>query len=55
MDKLVGPKLEYKGPGKGHKTAGRTNWRRWFNGEYSDILPKRVVKLWPRDKEGNLK
>jgi hypothetical protein len=52
MGKLLGNKLEYKGPGKGDKTASRTNWRRWFG---SSVLPERVVKVWPRDKKGNLK
>lgn len=51
MSKLHGPKLEYKGPGKGDKTSGRTNWSRWFKGT---VLPERRVKVWPRDKKGNL-
>lgn len=37
--------------GKGDKTAGRTDWKKWFA---SKFLPERPVKLWPRDKKGNL-
>jgi len=48
--RLQAPKLE--GPGKGDKTASRTNWKSWFS---SDSLPERKVKLWPRDEKGNLK
>jgi len=38
--------------GKGDKTASRTNWKKWRK---STVLPERKVKVWPRDKDGNLK
>ena len=37
--------------GKGDKTSFRTNWKKWRE---SKSLPERVVKTWPRDKQGNL-
>ena len=52
MSKLYGPKLTYKGPGKGDKTSSRTDFKKWNE---SDVLPERTVKVWPRDKDGNLK
>jgi hypothetical protein len=51
MSKLYGPKLKYKGAGKGDKTVTRTNFKRWNKNK---VLPERVVKVWPRDKDGNL-
>ena len=37
--------------GKGDKTSFRTNWKKWNK---SKGLPDKVVKTWPRDKNGNL-
>ena len=38
--------------GKGDNTASRTDWKKWFSED--NPLPDRQIKLWPRDKEGNL-
>jgi len=38
--------------GKGDNIALRMNSKQWYS--KNNPLPEKIVKLWPRDKDGNL-